>query len=45
MSDEQAPLSLAEGRFDRLEAIEWWDQALLRRARVLVIGAGALATR
>jgi molybdopterin/thiamine biosynthesis adenylyltransferase len=42
MSDEQAPLSLAEGRFDRLEAIEWWDQALLRRARVLVIGAGAL---
>jgi molybdopterin/thiamine biosynthesis adenylyltransferase len=42
MREEQAPLSLSEGRFDRLEAIEWWDQALLRRARVLVIGAGAL---
>lgn len=31
-----------EGRFSRLEAIEWWDQALLARSRVLVIGAGAL---
>lgn len=31
-----------EGRFARLEAIEWWDQALLARSRVLVIGAGAL---
>lgn len=31
-----------EGRFARLEAIEWWDQALLERARVLVVGAGAL---
>lgn len=31
-----------EGRFARLEAIEWWDQALLARTRVLVIGAGAL---
>lgn len=35
-------LSLHEGRFARLEAIEWWDQARLREARVLVIGAGAL---
>src|SRR3954466_10250407 len=33
---------LKEGRFARLEAIEWWDQALLARTRVLVIGAGAL---
>ncbi|MBN1673664.1 MAG: ThiF family adenylyltransferase [Kiritimatiellae bacterium] len=32
----------AEGRFARFRAIEWWDQARLRRARVLVIGAGAL---
>jgi adenylyltransferase/sulfurtransferase len=31
-----------EGRFARLEAIDWWDQALLRQARVLVVGAGAL---
>ena len=35
-------LVLAEGRFARLEAIEWWDQALLGQSRVLVIGAGAL---
>ena len=31
-----------EGRFARLEAIEWWDQELLGRSHVLVIGAGAL---
>lgn len=31
-----------EGRFARLEAIEWWDQSLLSRSRVLVVGAGAL---
>src|SRR3954464_11874444 len=31
-----------EGRFARLEAIEWWDQPLLARSRVLVVGAGAL---
>ena len=36
------PIQLKEGRFARLEAIEWWDQALLARARVLVVGAGAL---
>lgn len=35
-------IQLTEGRFARLEAIEWWDQSLLVRARVLVIGAGAL---
>src|SRR5438876_972432 len=40
-----APVSLAEGRFARLEAIEWWDQARLRNARVLLIGAGALDNR
>lgn len=38
----EPPLQLKEGRFARLEAIEWWDQALLARARVLVLGAGAL---
>jgi molybdopterin/thiamine biosynthesis adenylyltransferase len=35
-------LPLLEGRFARLEAIEWWDQALLARSKILVIGAGAL---
>ena len=35
-------LQLREGRFARLEAIEWWDQPRLARARLLVIGAGAL---
>ncbi|HXS68428.1 MAG TPA: ThiF family adenylyltransferase [Candidatus Polarisedimenticolia bacterium] len=41
-SPKAKPVQLAEGRFARLEAIEWWDQALLARTRVLVIGAGAL---
>jgi molybdopterin/thiamine biosynthesis adenylyltransferase len=36
------PLRILEGRFARLEAIEWWDQELLARSRVLVVGAGAL---
>ena len=42
------PLSIsaadvAEGdRFDRFKLIGWWDQARLRHAKVLVIGAGAL---
>jgi molybdopterin/thiamine biosynthesis adenylyltransferase/predicted RNA-binding Zn-ribbon protein involved in translation (DUF1610 family) len=31
-----------EGRFTRFELIGWWDQPRLARARVLVIGAGAL---
>ena len=35
-------VSLREGRFARLEAIEWWQQSKLRDARVLVVGAGAL---
>jgi molybdopterin/thiamine biosynthesis adenylyltransferase len=32
----------AGDRFDRLRLIEWWDQAKLSRAKVLVVGAGAL---
>ncbi|MEJ0090908.1 MAG: ThiF family adenylyltransferase [Limisphaerales bacterium] len=36
------PIQIAEGRFARLEAIEWWDQDLLSRTKVLVVGAGAL---
>lgn len=39
---QSAPIQVAEGRFARFEAIEWWDQALLSRAKILVIGAGAL---
>src|SRR5688500_19219093 len=31
-----------EDRFARFKLIGWWDQARLARARVLVIGAGAL---
>lgn len=37
-----APLNLSEGRFARQQVVEWWDQARLQAARVLVIGAGAL---
>jgi adenylyltransferase/sulfurtransferase len=36
------PVTLNEGRFARLEAIAWWNQSVLRDARVLVVGAGAL---
>src|SRR5687768_924383 len=32
----------SDGRFDRFRLISWWDQARLSRARILVIGAGAL---
>ncbi len=32
----------SEGRFARFELISWWDQQRLTRAKVLVIGAGAL---
>ena len=31
-----------EGRFSRFELISWWDQERMRKAKVLVIGAGAL---
>lgn len=33
---------VSEGRFARFDSIKWWNQALLREARVLVVGAGAL---
>lgn len=32
----------SEGRFARFELISWWDQARLNRAKILLIGAGAL---
>jgi adenylyltransferase/sulfurtransferase len=41
-ASEISTVDLREDRFARLEAIEWWDQATVRRARVLVVGAGAL---
>jgi adenylyltransferase/sulfurtransferase len=36
--DQEGP----EGRFARFELISWWDQDRLSRAKVAVIGAGAL---
>ena len=33
---------LNESKYDRQERISWWDQSLLRRSKVLVVGAGAL---
>jgi adenylyltransferase/sulfurtransferase len=31
-----------EDRYSRLQLIEWWDQNILSKARVMVIGCGAL---
>src|SRR4051812_37500180 len=31
-----------EDRFDRFRLISWWDQAKLSKAKILVVGAGAL---
>jgi adenylyltransferase/sulfurtransferase len=43
MNREAGPsINLSNGRFSRFEQIGWWDQSRLARARVLVIGAGAL---
>jgi adenylyltransferase/sulfurtransferase len=38
----QEAAAAQEDRFHRFRLIGWWDQARLRRARVLVVGAGAL---
>ena len=35
-------IDLREDRYSRLRLIPWWDQDLLARARVIVVGAGAL---
>lgn len=40
--DDAQGLILDEDRYSRLRMIPWWDQDLLRRSKVLVIGAGAL---
>ncbi len=37
-----APSDLHEDRYSRLRLIPWWDEAKIRAARVLVVGAGAL---
>jgi adenylyltransferase/sulfurtransferase len=42
MTTPTLSIPVQEGRFARLEAIEWWVQARLQAARVLVVGAGAL---
>jgi molybdopterin/thiamine biosynthesis adenylyltransferase len=44
MSDgvEKLKVSLDEDRFHRFRLIPWWKQELLKDARVLVLGAGAL---
>lgn len=35
-------IDLTEDRYDRQRLITWWDQELLRKASVLVVGAGAI---
>lgn len=41
-SNHAQGLSIDEDRYSRLRMIPWWDQDLLRRSKVLVVGAGAL---
>jgi len=41
-SGQAGELSLDEDRYSRLRMIPWWDQELLRRSKVMVVGAGAL---
>lgn len=38
----QVDIDAEDGRYHRQELISWWDQARLARAKVLVVGAGAL---
>jgi molybdopterin/thiamine biosynthesis adenylyltransferase len=40
--DADDATAATEDRFHRFRLIEWWDQSKLARAKVLVIGAGAL---
>lgn len=35
-------ISIEESRYSRFELITWWDQSILRNAKVLVAGCGAL---
>ena len=41
-SVELKPSDFAEDRYDRLRMIPWWDQERLRKATVMVAGAGAI---
>jgi molybdopterin/thiamine biosynthesis adenylyltransferase len=41
-TDQLGELSIEEDRYSRLRIIPWWDQDLLRRSKVMVVGAGAL---
>src|SRR5687768_295716 len=36
------PILISDDRYSRLRLIAWWDQEKLRRAKILVVGAGAL---
>jgi len=42
MAAEAEQIELQEGRYHRQELISWWDQERLEKARVVVVGAGAL---
>jgi len=35
-------ITITDDRYSRLEQITWWDQDILKNARVLVVGCGAL---
>ncbi|MCB0726154.1 MAG: ThiF family adenylyltransferase [Ignavibacteria bacterium] len=35
-------LEITDDRYSRLELITWWDQEILKNARILVVGCGAL---
>ncbi|MBK8550871.1 MAG: ThiF family adenylyltransferase [Ignavibacteria bacterium] len=36
------PLEINDDRYSRLELINWWDQDILKNAKILVAGCGAL---
>ena len=42
VSFEETIQPLEEDRFQRFSLIGWWDQARIRNAKILVVGAGAL---
>jgi molybdopterin/thiamine biosynthesis adenylyltransferase len=42
LAEEKPIVVKEEGRFARFESIKWWDQSRLKKARVFVVGAGAI---
>ncbi len=42
VSEDSLVVELEEDRYSRLRLIPWWDQERLGRARVMVVGAGAI---